>query len=135
MAAMMRSLSSCLDATRTGQDRACEVGEEPFDKVEPGTVLGREGEFEAVGRLLRDPGSGRFGNVRGMIVEDQLDRSARRIGGVEKLKASGIPADRAIPRPLPTRHHGRLCGRLLLGGREALGMTANSAAIGSAVVG
>ena len=68
------------------QDRAGELGEEAFDKVEPGTVFGREGEFEAVGRLLRDPGSGLFGDVRGMIIEDQLDRSARRIGAVEKLE-------------------------------------------------
>jgi hypothetical protein len=42
------------------QDRAGELGEETLDRVELGTVLGREGEFEAAGRLLRDPGSGRF---------------------------------------------------------------------------
>ena len=56
------------------QDRAGEFGEEALDKVEPGAVGGSEGEFEAVRGLLRDPGSGLFGDVRGMIVEDQLDR-------------------------------------------------------------
>jgi hypothetical protein len=35
--------------------------------------------------VLRDPGSGLFGNVRGMIVEDQLDRRVGRIGGIEEL--------------------------------------------------
>ena len=29
------------------QDGARELGEEPLDEVEPGAVLGREGEFEA----------------------------------------------------------------------------------------
>jgi hypothetical protein len=33
-------------------------GEESLDEVEPGTVRGGEGEFEAVRGLLRDPGSG-----------------------------------------------------------------------------
>ena len=47
---------------------------------------GREGEFEAMCGLLRDPGSGLFGDVRGMIVEDQLDRRVGRIGGVEELE-------------------------------------------------
>src|SRR6266576_286332 len=47
---------------------------------------GREGEFEAMCGSLRDPGSGLFGDVRGMIVEDQLDRRVGRIGGVEELE-------------------------------------------------
>jgi hypothetical protein len=62
------------------QDRAGELGEEAFDKVEPGTVLGREGEFEAVGRLLRDPGPGLFGDVRGMIVGRRQAKLARSVG-------------------------------------------------------
>jgi len=41
------------------QHRTSELGEEPFDEIEPGTVRGREGEFETACR---------------MIVEDQLDR-------------------------------------------------------------
>jgi hypothetical protein len=49
-------------------------------------VLGSEGEFEAVCGLLRDPGSGLFGDVRRMVVEDQFDRRVGRIGGVEQLE-------------------------------------------------
>ena len=68
------------------EHRTGELGEEALDEVEPGAMRGREGEFEAMCRLLRDPGSGLFGDVRGMIVEDQLDRRVSRIGGVEKLE-------------------------------------------------
>jgi hypothetical protein len=48
MAAMMRSLSSCLDVA---QDAAGELGEGAIDEIEPGAMGGREGEFEAVRRL------------------------------------------------------------------------------------
>ena len=68
------------------QHGAGEFGKEALDEVEPGAVLGRENEFEAVRGLIGEPGSGLFGDVRGMIVEDQLDRGAGRIGGVEKLE-------------------------------------------------
>ena len=53
------------------QHRTSELGEEPFDEIEPGTVRGREGEFEASDRLIGEPSLGLFGDVRGMIVEDQ----------------------------------------------------------------
>ena len=56
------------------QDGAGKLGKEALDEVEPGAVLGREGEFEAAGGLLGEPSFGFLGNVRGMIVEDQLDR-------------------------------------------------------------
>ena len=49
-------------------------------------MRGREGEFEAADRLLGEPSLGLLGNVRGMIIEDQLDRGMDRIGGVEKLE-------------------------------------------------
>ena len=49
-------------------------------------MRGREGEFEAADRLLGEPSLGLIGNVRGMIIEDQLDRGMDRIGGVEKLE-------------------------------------------------
>ena len=68
------------------QDRAGELGEEALDEVEPGAVLGREGELEAAGRSRGEPSSGFSGDVCGMIVEDQLDRGAGRIGGIEKLE-------------------------------------------------
>src|ERR1700758_3431884 len=68
------------------QDRARELGEESLDEVEPGPMLGREGEFEAAHGSCVEPGSGFFRDVCGMIVEDQLDRGAGRIGGIEKLE-------------------------------------------------
>lgn len=68
------------------QHGAGELGEETLDEIEPGAVLGREGEFEAAGGLLGKPSFGFLGNVRGMIVEDQLDRRMGWIGGVEKLE-------------------------------------------------
>ena len=54
------------------QHRAGELGEEAFDEIKPGAVLGREDEFEAAGRLLGEPSLGLLGDVRRMIVEDQL---------------------------------------------------------------
>jgi hypothetical protein len=56
--------------------RAGEFGKDALDQVEPGAMLGREGEFEAVRGLIGEPGSGLFGDVGGMIVEDQLDVAA-----------------------------------------------------------
>src|SRR5579862_6366549 len=68
------------------QDGSGELGEEALDEVEPGAVLGREGELEAAGWLSGKPGSGFSGDMRRMVVEDQLDRGTGRISGVEKLK-------------------------------------------------
>ena len=66
------------------QDGTSELGEESLDEIEPRAVLGSEGKFEASDRSSGEPSSGFSRDVRGMIVEDQLDRSVRRIGGVEK---------------------------------------------------
>jgi hypothetical protein len=71
------------DVTQDGTD---EFGEEALDEIEPGAVLGSEGEFETVRGLLGEPRPGLLGDVCGMIVEDQLDRSVGWIGGVEKLE-------------------------------------------------
>ena len=49
-------------------------------------MLGRERKLEAPGSSCVEPGSGFSRDVRGMIVEDQLDRGASRIGGIEKLE-------------------------------------------------
>ena len=68
------------------QDGAGKLGKEALDEIEPGAVLGREGEFEAAGGLLGEPSFGFLGDVRRMIVEDQLDRRVGWIGGVEKLE-------------------------------------------------
>ena len=39
------------------QHRAGELGEEALDEIEPGTMLGCEGEFEAADRLFGKPWS------------------------------------------------------------------------------
>ena len=56
------------------QDGAGEFGKEALDEIEPRAVLGSEGEFEAAGGLIGEPGFGFLGDVRGVIIEDQLDR-------------------------------------------------------------
>jgi hypothetical protein len=43
-------------------------------------------KLEAVRGLIGKPGFSLLGDVGGMIVEDQLDRCAGRIGGVEKFE-------------------------------------------------
>ena len=66
------------------QDRTGELGEEAFDEIKPRAVLWREGELEASNWLSGEPASGFFRDVRGMIIDDQLDRRARRISGIKK---------------------------------------------------
>ena len=68
------------------QHRACELGEEALDEIEPRTVGGRESEFEAADRLIGEPSLGLLGDVCGMIVEDQPDRRMGRIGGIDELE-------------------------------------------------
>ena len=68
------------------QDRAGKLREEALDEVEPGAVLGREGECEAARRLSSKPGLGFSGNMRRMVVQDQLDRRVGRVSGIEKLE-------------------------------------------------
>src|SRR6266508_874376 len=68
MAAMRRSLSSCLE------------------EIEPGAMLGREGELEPVGGLIGEPSSRLLGDVRGMIVEDQMDRRMGWVGVIEEFE-------------------------------------------------
>ena len=80
------------------QHRTSELGEEPFNEIEPGTVRGREGEFEAAGGLLCKPGLGLLGEVCRMIVEDQLDRGMARIGSIDKLQEfDELAAAMAVP--------------------------------------
>ena len=68
------------------QDRTRELGEEALDEVEPGAMLGREGELKPPSRLLGNPSSRLPGDMRGMIVEDQMDRRVGRVGGSEELE-------------------------------------------------
>src|SRR5712675_2638211 len=68
------------------QDRAGELGEEALDEVEPGAVLGREGEREAARWLSGEPGLGFSGDVRRVVVQDQLDRRTGRVSGIKELE-------------------------------------------------
>ena len=80
------------------QDRAGKLGEEALDEVEPGAMLGREGKLEAAGRASSEPSFRLFGDVRGMIVEDQLDRGAGRIVAIKKLEElDELSAAMAVP--------------------------------------
>jgi hypothetical protein len=55
---------------------------------EPRAVRGRECELEAVRGLIGVPSFGLLGDVRRMIVEDQLDRCVGRISGIEGAASS-----------------------------------------------
>jgi hypothetical protein len=68
------------------QQGAAQLGEEALDEVEPRAMLGSEGEREAACGLLGEPGFGLPGDMRGMIVEDEVDRGVGRIGFVEPLE-------------------------------------------------
>ena len=52
--------------TDVGQDGARQLGEEAFGEVEPGAVLGSEGELKPAGGLLGEPSSGLSGDMRGI---------------------------------------------------------------------
>ena len=65
---------------------ARELGEETLDEIEPGAMFGCEHEGEAAFGLLGEPGLGFLGYMSGMIVEDDLDRGRRRVGGVEPFE-------------------------------------------------
>ena len=58
------------------QHGAGQLGEEALNEVEPGAMLGCGGELEAARGLLGKPGFGLPGDMRGMIVEDEVDRGA-----------------------------------------------------------
>ena len=69
------------------QDGAGVIREEALDRVEPEPCLGVKVKSKRPAAGCR-AGSGFPRNVCGMIVEDQLDRGAGRIGGIEKLRNS-----------------------------------------------
>lgn len=68
------------------QDRAGKLGEEALDEVEPRAVFGREGELEAARRLIGEPRLGFSGDMRRMVVQNQLDRRTGWVSGIEKLE-------------------------------------------------
>ena len=89
-----------------------QLGEEALDRVEP-RARGR-GEVEGPARVLREPGPDPGVFVRGVVVEDGMDRGAggdRALDAVEKLQeflmavASGVLADNGPPGPKPYRMH------------------------------
>ena len=55
-------------------------------------MLGSEGELEAARGLFGEPGFGLPGDMRGMIVEDEVDRGVDRIGFAETLEERDEPA-------------------------------------------
>src|SRR5260221_10128865 len=85
MAAMMRSLSSCLDATRMWRrtERAS-FEKKPSTRFSHEPCLGVKVNSKRPGRAA----SHAFVSLEmgGMIVEDQADRGVRRIGGVDQLE-------------------------------------------------
>src|SRR6478672_13694461 len=84
---MRRCLSSCLEATRMWRrtERAS-LEKKALDEIEPGAVLGSEGELEPAPGLIGEPSSRLPGDMRGMIVEDQVDRLVGWVGGIEDLQ-------------------------------------------------
>ena len=68
------------------QNQTGKLREEALNEIEPGTMRRREGELEPASGSSDEPRSGFFRDVRGMIVENQLDRGAGRIGGIKKLE-------------------------------------------------
>src|ERR1019366_8189224 len=79
MAAMMRSLSSCLDATRMWRrtERA-NLEKKPSTRFSQEPCLGVKVNSKRPGRA-GEPCIRLFGDVGGMIVDDQAARGVRRI--------------------------------------------------------
>ena len=98
MPAIMRSLSSCFEVTRMWRstDRA-NLEKKPSMRLSHEPCLGVKVELEASRRSSVEPGSCFSRYVRGMIIEDQLDRGAGRISGVETLEEfDELPAAVAV---------------------------------------
>src|SRR5215471_2629753 len=150
MAAMMRSLSSCLDATRKWRST-----ERASLEKKPSTRLSQEPCLGVKVNSKRPPSLGLFGDVRRMIVEDQLDRRMGRIGGIEELEkfdefatAMAVPdegvnltgeqidagqqTDRAVALVLVIAREGRMPARL---GRKVWGRGGDRLDTGLLVIG
>src|ERR1700730_8195104 len=84
--AMMRSLSSCFDVTRMWRriERA-NLEKKPSMRLSQEPCLGVKVNSKRF-RLSGEPSLGFSGDVRRMVVEDQLDRRTGRVSGVEKLE-------------------------------------------------
>src|SRR5260370_28654116 len=86
MAAIMRSLSSCLDATRMWRktERAS-LEKRPSTRLSQEPCVGVKVNSKRCAGCSATQALVSF-EMCGMIVEDQLDRGVGRIGGVEKLE-------------------------------------------------
>jgi hypothetical protein len=60
-----------------------------LDPIEPGAVLGREHELKAPLGSRRQPSLRLPRYVRRVIVEDDLDRGYRGVGGIQQIKEFG----------------------------------------------
>ena len=68
------------------EHRAGGFGKEPLDEIEPGAVLGGEHELKASFGSRRQPSLGLPRDVRGVIVEDDLDRGRGGVHGIERVE-------------------------------------------------
>jgi len=75
------------------QDGAGELGEETFDEIEPGAVLGREGEFESTGRLLGE--LRQLDESRASLLRQSGEHAPLldRLGGIDAM-LQGVPVAR-----------------------------------------
>src|SRR5271169_7054874 len=71
------------DAAKHG---SCHFGEEALHQIEPGAMFRSKYKGEAALRLGGKPRLGFLGDMRGVVVEDQLDGGIRRISGVKFLE-------------------------------------------------
>jgi hypothetical protein len=87
MPAMMRCLSSYFEVTRMWRrtERA-NLEKKPSTRLSQEPCLGVKVNSKRPRRSRGEPSPGFFGDVRGMIIEDQLDRCVGRIGGVERFE-------------------------------------------------
>ena len=87
MAAKMRFLSSCLEATRIWRStERASFEKKPSTRLSQEPCFGVKTKMKRSFGLRREPRLGLFGYVGGIIVEDQLDRGRSRIGRIEKLQ-------------------------------------------------
>src|SRR6266436_8973995 len=96
---MRRSLSSCLEATRMWRrtERAS-LEKKPSTRLSQEPCLGVKVNSNRPAGCWESQAFGLLGDVRGVIVEDQLDRRMSEIGRVEPLeKRDELAAAMAVP--------------------------------------
>src|SRR5450830_640143 len=58
--------------------------------------VGREGELEAARRLSGEPSLGFSGDMRRMVVEDQLDRRTGRVSGISAKRSASVVEENGL---------------------------------------